>query len=86
MSTKEIKYVSPNASEEEIHALLERCLIDKYLKGKGYTRDSLKSLPDEVARQLMKEASTYASGKLSEIEIRARFTKDLQDTGHSLES
>jgi hypothetical protein len=85
MSTKEIKYVSPNASEEEIHALLERCLIDEYLKGKGYTRESLKSLPEDVAHQLMKEASTHASGKLSEIEIRARFTEDLHDTSHSLE-
>jgi hypothetical protein len=85
MSTKEIKNVSSTASEEEIHALLERCLIDEYLKGKGYTRETLKSLPDEIAHQLMKEASTYASGKLSEIEIRARFTEDLHEASHSLE-
>ena len=85
MSTKEIKKTSPTESEEEIHALLERCLIDEYLKNKGYTRISLKSLPDEVAHQLMKEASTYASGKLSEIEIRARFTEDLHEASHSLE-
>ena len=85
MSTKLLNNTMPN-TEEEIHALLERCLIDKYLKGKGYTRDSLKRLPDEVARQLMKEASTYASGKLSEIEIRARFTDDLHDAARSLES
>ena len=86
MSTKEIKYTSPTESEEEIHALLERCLIDEYLKDKGYTRESLKSLPDETARQLMKEASTYASGKLSEIEIRARFVDGLHDAGHSIRS
>ena len=73
-------------TEEEIHALLERCLIEEYLKSKGHTRESLKRLPDDETHQIMKEASTYASGKLSEIEIRARFTRDLQDSGHSLES
>ena len=74
------------ATADEIHALLEQCLIEEYLKSKGHTRESLKNLPDEEAHQTMKEASTFASGKLSEIEIRARFTEDLQDTGRSLES
>ena len=73
------------ATADEIHALLERCLIDEYLKSKGHTRESLKNLPGEEAHRTMKEASTYASGKLSEIEIRARFAADLQDTGRSLE-
>jgi len=86
MSTKEIPKTTPREAEEEIHAMLERCLIDEYLKNKGHTRDSLKILPDEVARQFMKEASTYASGKLSEIEIRARFTEDLHNAGSFLES
>lgn len=85
MSIREIKNISPTASEEEIHALLERSLIEEYLKSKGYTRKSLKQLPDDEAQQIMKEASTYASGKLSEIEIRARFTEDLHDAGHSVE-
>ena len=86
MSIKEIPKTTSREAEEEIHALLERCLIDEYLKNKGHTRDSLKTLPDEVARQFMKEASTYASGKLSEIEIRARFAEDLHDASHSIES
>ena len=85
MSTKIPKNTLP-ATEDEIHALLERCLIEEYLKNKGHTRKSLKSLPDEEAHQFMKEASIYASGKLSEIEIRARFVHDIQDAGHSLES
>ena len=86
MSSKKILKTTPREAEKEIHALLERCFIDEYLKNKGHTRDSLKILPDEVARQIMKEASTYASGKLSEIEIRARFTRDLHSAGSSLES
>ena len=84
MSIKDNRKTSPTESEEEIHALLERCLIDEYLQSKGYTRESLKLLPGDVAQQIMKEASTYASGKLSEIEIRARFTEDLHDAGHSV--
>jgi len=73
-----------SATEDEIHALLEKCLIEEYLKGKGHTRESLKTLPEDDAHQLMIEASTYASSKLAEIEIRAHFTEDLRETGRSL--
>ena len=65
---------------------MERSLIEEYLKSKGHTRESLKRLPDDEAHKIMKDASTYASGKLSEIEIRARSTEDLHDAGSSLES
>jgi len=74
-----------SATEDEIHALLERCLIEEYLKSKGHTQESVKSLPADEALQLRREASTYASSKLSEIEIRARFVKELHDAGHSAE-
>lgn len=84
MPTPPINNTLP-ATADEIHALLEKCLIEEYLKSKGHTRESLKNLPKEVALQVMREASTYASGKLSEIEIRARFTEDLHDAGHSLD-
>lgn len=73
-----------SATEDEIHALLESCLIKDYLKSKGFTQESLHALPEDKAYQLMKEASIYASNKLAEIEIRARFTDDLRETGRSL--
>ena len=85
MSTKFPNNSLPSTADK-IHALLEKCLIEEYLTSKGHSRESLKSLPDGEAHQIMREASTYASGKLSEIEIRARFTEDLQETGHSLET
>lgn len=56
--------VTTNKSEplaEDIHAFLEKTLIETYLKGKGYTLEELKSLPEVEAKQLMKEASTFAS-------------------------
>jgi hypothetical protein len=64
---------------EDIHAFLEKTLIETYLKGKGYTLEELRSLPEVEAGQLMKEASTYASCKLAELEDRARFVKELHD-------
>jgi hypothetical protein len=62
-----------------IQAFLENSLIEAYLKGKGYTPEDLKKLPEEEARQLMKEACTYASGKLAEVEIKAQFVQGLHD-------
>lgn len=64
---------------DDIHPFLENMLIETYLKGKGYKLEDLKRLPDNEARQLMKEASTYASGKLSEVEVKARLRQVLHD-------
>lgn len=66
-------------STNKIHAFLEKTLIEAHLKGKGYTQEDLKNLPPADARQLMKEASTYASNKLAEVELKARFVKELHD-------
>jgi len=64
---------------DDIHPFLEKILIETYLKGKGYTQEELKSLPEEEAKQLMKEASTYASGKLAEMEVKAHLMQVLHD-------
>ena len=64
---------------DDIHAFLEKTLIEAYLKGKGYTLEDLQNLPEEEAKQIMKEASTYASGKLAEVEVKAHFMQELHD-------
>jgi hypothetical protein len=64
---------------DDIHPFLEKMLIETYLKGKGYTMEALKNLPEEEARQLMKEASTHASGKLAEVEVKAHLMQVLHD-------
>lgn len=64
---------------EDMHAALEKSLIEAYLKGKGFTLADLKKLPEETAKQLMKDASVYASGKLAELEERAHFVEELHD-------
>lgn len=72
--------------EDEARALLEKGLIDEYLRNKGYDRKSLKKLPEYEANRILTEASIYASGKLTEIETKARLKQDLKDIGSSLES
>ena len=66
-------------SSDEIHAFMEKTLIEAYLKGKGYTLEKLKDLPEADARQLKTEASTYASNKLAEVELKAHFVRELHD-------
>jgi hypothetical protein len=82
MPTETPKNFSP-APETDSRALLEKALIDEYLKDKGYDRESLKKLPKDEARRIMIEASIYASGKLSEIETKARYKQNLKDVGSS---
>jgi hypothetical protein len=64
---------------DDVHPFLKIVLIETYLQGKGYSFEELQSLPEEEARQLMKEASTYASGKLTEVKVNAHLIQILHD-------
>lgn len=70
---------------EDRNALLEKSLIEEYLREKGYTHESLKNLPADLVEKLMKEASQYASLKMEEVEARAHFVKELRDDSAPLE-
>ena len=63
----------------DIHPFLEKVLIETYLEGKGFTMEKLKNMPEEDVKRLMKEASTYASGKLAEGEVKAHLRQELHD-------
>ena len=82
MNTKPIENVEP---VENPNALLEKALIEEYLKEKGYLHEDLKKLRADVVEKLMKEASQYASLKMEEVEARAHFVKELHDDASSLE-
>lgn len=82
MTAKLIGNIEPT---EDPNALLERALIEEYLKEKGYTRDDLKKLPAELVEKLMKEASRYASLKMEEVQARAHLVKELHDDASPLE-
>ena len=82
MTTRPIQDTEP---VEDPNAMLEKALIEEYLREKGYSHEDLKKLPPEIVEQLMKEASQYASLKLEEVEARAHFVKELHDDASSLE-
>ncbi len=53
--------------------ILERHFIEEYLLSRGYRLEDLEKLPEETSLRLMREACTFASLKLAEVESRARF-------------
>ena len=62
---------------EEPLARLERQLISAYLAAAGQDLDVLLARDDAEARRLLAEALRYASGKLSEVEARSHFVREL---------
>ena len=56
---------------------LEKMLIEAFLEGKGYSLEALKQLPAETASQLMREACSYASIKLAEVESKAQLRQEI---------
>lgn len=61
-------------------AQLERAYIEDYLRRLGYSLESIKALPEEEAKQVMRAASLYASTKLSEVENRSHLVEELHGT------
>jgi hypothetical protein len=57
---------------------LEKKLIKKYLRDKGYSLQELHELPEQDAKQLLKEACTYASLKLAEVEAKSHFREKIR--------
>ena len=62
---------------EEPLAELERQLIHAYLAGAGHDFQTLQARTDVEARRLLADASLYATGKLTEIEARLHYLRQL---------
>lgn len=58
-------------------AQLERSLIEEYLRHRHHDFSTLASLTPDEASALLKEASLYASGRLTEVESRAHYVGEL---------
>ena len=82
MNTKPVFDVDPT---EDPNAVLEKALIEEYLKEHGYSHESLKKLPPKLVKKIMQEASQYASLKMEEVEARAHFVKELHDDASAAE-
>jgi hypothetical protein len=58
-------------------AKLCQSLIEEYLRGKGFTWDSVCALPEGETKRLLTEASMYAALKLAEVEKRSTLLHDI---------
>jgi hypothetical protein len=65
---------------EEPLAALERRLINEYLERAGEDLEALRTRNDEAAHKIMRDAITYAAIRLSEVESRAHYVRELHDT------
>jgi hypothetical protein len=72
-----------SASDEFIQsdpeATLERAFIAEFLGRRGHTLATIHDLPETEATALMKEASVYASARLSEVDARSHYVHDIHD-------
>jgi hypothetical protein len=56
---------------------LERMLIDEFLRVRGVDLEALDKLSESERHELLAEASSYASTRLTEIESRSHFVQEL---------
>jgi hypothetical protein len=62
---------------QDLHADLERALINEYLRARGQDPDALHGRDDVEAHRLLRAAATYAAGRLTEVEARAHYVHDI---------
>jgi hypothetical protein len=62
---------------EQPLAELERQLIRAYVAGAGQDFETLRARDDEEARKILTDALRYASTKLSEVEARSHYLREL---------
>jgi hypothetical protein len=68
---------APDTPRHDQTAALEQSLIAEFLEKRGHTLESLATLPDAARHAIMREASLYASARLTEVESRAHYVDEL---------
>jgi hypothetical protein len=63
---------------EEPLAELERAIIDEYLRGAGYDPATVRQRTDDDAHRVLVLASSYAAGKLTEVESKLHYLRTLR--------
>ena len=66
---------------EEPLAELERHIIDDYIRECGHDPAVLRAAGDARAHKILIDASVYAATRLSEVEARSHYVRELH-TGH----
>ena len=72
--------LSDSPATHDPHVELERQLITEYLRNHCPRNEALRMLPEAEIRQLLTEASCYASARLAELELRARWVEKMHGT------
>jgi len=72
------------AAAEDPLAQLERAFIEEFLQRRGQSLSTVRQLPHDEAMRLMKEASLYASGRLTEVESRSHYVSDMHDGARAM--
>jgi hypothetical protein len=62
------------------NAVLERALIEDFIRSQGQDPSRLRDLPEDERRRLESAASRHAAARLAEMEARALYVHDLH--GH----
>jgi hypothetical protein len=63
-------------------AQLEQSFIAEFLQRRGHTAATLAAMPAADALALQREASSYASARLAEVESRAHYVHEIHDASH----
>jgi hypothetical protein len=62
---------------DDPHAQLERTLIEDYVRTHGFDPRELRERGDAEARQVLRDAATYAATRLTEVESRAHYIHEI---------
>lgn len=65
-------------------AYLEWAYLEEHLKGLGFSLEELRTLPSERAKAIMRDASLFASLRMSEVEARSHLVEELHGGPHPL--
>ncbi|PDW02088.1 hypothetical protein [Candidatus Viridilinea mediisalina] len=69
---------TPNDTTARVaQAYLEWAYLEEYLKGVGHSVEDLQTMPAERAKELMRDASLFASMRMSEVEARSHLMEEL---------
>ena len=74
----EFDMAHPDYAEHPL-AALEQAFVDEYLRGRGYSRESLAQLPRRIAERLLAEAEAEASVLLAQIESRSHYLSGMAE-------
>ncbi|NTU84746.1 MAG: hypothetical protein HGA45_36180 [Chloroflexales bacterium] len=77
MAASDLDDTTPRVAQ----AYLERAYLEEYLRGLGYSVDQLRTLPAALSKVLMRDASLFASMRLTEVESRSHLIEELHG-GH----